>query len=248
MKKLAARLLILVVIGYALVNEAEKVLLTTNNHIASNTLLIMGASGGGTGVILNSSPITSEVLTNKHVCEAIKHMGTVINDSGQSFSIINFRESNIHDLCDIIVVGNLKGHVDLAPRPPYAYEEAIIAGHPRLMPTVINRGHFTHHTIINVQGEGKPLESQLVTAMISPGSSGSAVYNTSGELAGMVFAGAGEIGFAMIVPQEFIKVFLTEELYRLDVQVITPEVVDPVSSLIAGVLPPNRAPTQVPKK
>jgi hypothetical protein len=54
-------------------------------------------------------------------------------------------------------------------------------------------------------------EAQLVTATIQPGSSGSAVYNSRGEIAGLVFAGAGDLGYAIVVPYEFVANFLENE-------------------------------------
>jgi hypothetical protein len=58
----------------------------------------------------------------------------------------------------------------------------------------------------------KEYQAQLVTALISPGSSGSAVYNTDGEISGLVFAGSKPLGYAFIVPISFVRYFLTEEV------------------------------------
>jgi hypothetical protein len=51
----------------------------------------------------------------------------------------------------------------------------------------------------------------LVTATISPGSSGSAVYNSDMELSGVVFAGSGDLGYAWTVPYEYVRGFLLKE-------------------------------------
>ncbi len=224
MKKFVLRLLVAISFIYLFVDEVTSYINTSNGHIANNTLMIMGAQGGGTGVILDSQPTTSSLLTNKHVCEAIRHYGHVIKDSGEVFEILNFRESKVHDLCEIVVVGNLHGGVTLAPYSPASYDTAIVAGHPHLMPTVIMRGHFTNKTYINVGSSTNLLEVRALNILIGPGSSGSAVYNSDGQLAGMVFAGAGNIGFGYIVPYEYIAYFLNEEI-----RTVMPESVTPLS-------------------
>jgi hypothetical protein len=48
-----------------------------------------------------------------------------------------------------------------------------------------------------------------------PGSSGSAVFNDRGEIAGLVFAGRGELGYAFSVPQAFIYSFVNDEASTL---------------------------------
>jgi hypothetical protein len=55
-------------------------------------------------------------------------------------------------------------------------------------------------------------EAVLVTATIMPGSSGSAIYNSSKELSAVVFAGSGDIGYAFAVPYEYVRNFLNEEV------------------------------------
>jgi len=70
----------------------------------------------------------------------------------------------------------------------------------------------------------KSYESVLVTATIMPGSSGSGVYNSSGELAGVVFAGSKDFGYAWTVPYEQVLNFLYHEHQHLKVQHISQEI------------------------
>jgi hypothetical protein len=196
---------------------------TSNNHMASNSVTILGIGHGGSGVILYSTPIMSAVLTNRHICQAIAHRGNVISDTNEVFSILNYRVSLIHDLCQIFVAGDLNGGVDVATTPPLYYDEAIVVGHPHLMPTIITKGHFTHKMIVNITGILGEVETQGVSAIIAPGSSGSAVYNSDGDLSGLIFAGRSDIGFGLMVPYEYLKVFLDIELKTLEFQFIKPE-------------------------
>jgi hypothetical protein len=55
-------------------------------------------------------------------------------------------------------------------------------------------------------------ETQLVTGTILPGSSGSAVFNDKGEVAGVVFAGRSrEMSYAFIVPHAYVSDFVTNQ-------------------------------------
>ena len=59
---------------------------------------------------------------------------------------------------------------------------------------------------------GKPIikvfESRVFTGLISPGSSGSGIYNSSGELVNVVFAGRGNRSQAFSVPYNYVVNFL----------------------------------------
>ena len=207
---------------------------TSNQHFANNTVSVINNHGGGTGVILNSNPISSSVLTNKHVCQHIMYGGVVMDDGNTPYAILNFRMSNIHDLCQIWVSGDLHGHTNLAESAPRPYDTSVVVGHPLLLPTTITTGHFGQKVMITVSGGSAfPVEAQAVSNVISPGSSGSAVYNDKGELSGMVFAGSGMLSWGMIVPYEYVKLFLETELQGLDVQVITAPPI-PVFDPLAG--------------
>ncbi len=242
------KFLLKALLSVALILCSQSVFLRIKNtsltHIANNTLLIMGEHGGGTGVTLNSSTSLSQVLTNKHVCEVIRHKGYVQKDSGEVFQVLSFRQSSIHDLCEIDVAGDLKGGVSLASRSPASFDDAIIAGHPGLIPTIILSGHFSHKVAISVQGEPLPIEAQATDILISPGSSGSAVYNSDGDLAGLVFAGSGQVGFGFIVPYEYVYLFLMHELMDLSPQYITPAPPEPEFSIASR--SPNRVITHQP--
>jgi len=190
---------------------------------------------GGTGVILESSETESKVLTNGHVCRVVENGGVVVTDNGSQHSVTGYKRSQDHDLCIITVAADLGVNTQIASDAPEPYSTATISGHPSLLPTVVTTGHFSGHLIVDVLTEITPCteedlkkntlmciffggipkvtsyEAQLVTATIQPGSSGSAVYNSNGEIAGLVFAGSGELGYAVIVPYEFVANFVLSE-------------------------------------
>ncbi len=186
---------------------------------------------GGSGVIIKSLPNMSWVLTNKHVCQLIQNGGLVTTDQG-SYPVYSFQVYSRHDLCLIKVLANLHQNNRLAERSPELYSGVVIAGHPALLPTIITRGHFTSHMIIQLMIDTKKCdgsetgddsfmcaltgqkpvvqsyEAQPVTATIMAGSSGSGVFNNRGEISGLVFAGSEGLSYGFIVPYEYVKDFL----------------------------------------
>lgn len=215
----------------------------TNDLYASSVKITnTKANHGGTGIVLRSTPTGSLVLTNSHVCGVVEEGGLVTGRAGQ-FMVTKYKKSVSHDLCLITVAGDLEANTTIASEPPVLqYEKASISGHPGLMPNVITTGHFSGRDVIPImigikkctaedladeQKAGaciflgglpivKEYESILVTATIMPGSSGSGVYNSKGELAGVAFAGSGQLGYAWTVPYEAVINFLFHEAKTLN--------------------------------
>jgi hypothetical protein len=209
------------------------------NDMIASSVMITNTTGnsGGTGVILDSSPTKSTVLTNSHVCGVVEKGGLVSGQAG-TFLVTTYKRSQAHDICMITVDGDLGYKTKLASRPPTAYyENATIAGHPSLFPCVKTAGHFSGRKTIEVMvgakkcteddlkdpgkmmlclltggiPEVKRYDSTLVTATIMPGSSGSGVYNSNNELSGLAFAGSGSFGYAFTVPYEYLANFINNE-------------------------------------
>lgn len=239
MTKLMIRIsavLVLAGLGWYIINPSHSKPSLNDKAAASVKIVRSDERSGGTGVILESGEL-STVLTNNHVCEVVAAGGLVITDDGRKFLVYAYQQSNRHDLCLITVAANLGITTGVANNPPAVYSEATIAGHPSLLPTIITKGHFSGKTLGQIitgivpcteedfHGPNSILcmflggiptirtyEMQVVSATIKPGSSGSAVYNSDGQIAGLVFAGQGELGYAMIVPHEYVANFLNNEL------------------------------------
>lgn len=209
----------------------------------ANTVKVTNVEGnhGGTGIIVKSNNFGSWILTNSHVCGVVEDGGMVSGQNG-NFMVTGYKKSEQHDLCLIKVAGNLGGGARLAKEPPTPYyESALISGHPALYPNVKTYGHFSGRQPVTILTGMKPCtdedredpakglicalvggmpiikeyDSVLVTATIMPGSSGSAVYNSKMELAGVVFAGTSGIGYAWTVPYEYVRNFLLKEAKTL---------------------------------
>lgn len=206
----------------------------SNSEYARTSVSIVSPTlhAGGSGVILWSRASKSAILTNLHVCNLIQ-VGGVVQREGQSWPVMSYRVYTKHDLCVVTVAANLRVNTHVAEDPPDLYSNLVVAGHPALLPTIMSRGHFSSHKIIQMivdmipcdgteEGQdmmfcmfmgAKPIvqqfDSQPISALIMPGSSGSGVFNDKGEIAGLVFAGPGDgLGYGFIVPQEYIADFL----------------------------------------
>lgn len=204
---------------------------------AKTSVIITDANGnsGGSGVILRSNAVSSEILTNKHVCALAVNGGRVIKDD-HIYLVDAIKKYPYHDLCLVRVQSGLKVNTKVSLLPPASFSDAFISGHPNLLPHVLTTGNFSGYQIINlITGlkkcdENTPaayamycaffggipiiesFQSQLVTGTILPGSSGSGVFNEYGEISGLVFAGQGQgLGYAFIVPHEYVVDFLEIE-------------------------------------
>lgn len=213
------------------------------NDLYESSVKVTNTAGnhGGTGIVLRSSPTVSYVLTNSHVCGVVEKGGKVSGVNG-TFMVTGYKRSTHHDLCLIKVAGNLGANTVVAKRPPVLQRERVaISGHPHLMPNVISRGQYSGSMIVQIlvdikecteddmKDENKAVlcfflggipvvkeyQATVVSATIQPGNSGSGVYNSQGELSGVAFAGAGDFGYALVVPYEDMMQFLTKEIRQI---------------------------------
>lgn len=205
----------------------------SNADVAKTSVMITNEAknSGGSGVIVYSKTNSSYILTNKHICQLIQ-VGGVVSTETQSYPVYSYRVYTRHDLCLIRVLANLHINSPLAEKEPELYSPAVIVGHPALYPTMITRGHFSSHVTIKLvvgtkDCDGteddeemimcalfgkKPqlmsLEAQPTTATIMPGSSGSGVLNSKGEISALVFAGQQGLSYGFLVPYQYVHYFM----------------------------------------
>lgn len=221
-----------------------------DDKIASATVMItnMAGNSGGTGVVVESNTDSSAVLTNAHVCRLLKNGGKIIDSTGKTSLPSSYVLDKEHDLCLVSVRSKLPKAAKVSTAPPVPFDGAVISGHPSLLPTTVTNGHFGDKMVIQVFEGADPCtdediqdpqmgmvclffggiprikayQSQFVTATIMAGSSGSGVYNETGELVGLAFAGAGEIGYAHTVPYSYVVDFLNKSYNRDRAQDLVP--------------------------
>lgn len=219
-----------------MIGQAPKnlVLPKTDSEFAKVSVSIEASDrrAGGSGVILSSTRNESVILTNKHVCDIVKSGGKVIHEKTE-YSVQEVKPYLKHDLCLVKIFHSFGLNVRLAQESPKLYTGATIVGHPNLMPTVVTHGHFSGHDNIQIVVGFRPctpkdvetyglfclfmggvpvvksFETQVVSATILPGSSGSPVFNSKGELTGLAFASRSrELSYAYIVPYEYLYDFM----------------------------------------
>lgn len=198
-------------------------------------IMSIDENSGGTGSILESGPSGSLLLTNKHVCKLVESGGGVVEAPDHTKHLIEaFKEDIGHDLCLVKIPDNLGISLSITSRIPAMGDNAIVVGHPLLLPTIVSHGHFSEHMIIPIQEDSRPCtkeemdnqntqfqcllmgsmpiytmrEGQLISDTIMPGSSGSPVFNTKGEIAGVVFAGSQGLSYGIVVPLESLRTFM----------------------------------------
>lgn len=221
-------------IGYGHSNRHMKIPATVSEYAKVSVMITNeDMNSGGTGVIIDSHPGYSRILTNKHVCELIQVGGKVISDNGTEYPINGFQVYKKHDLCLINVLKDLNVQVKIAKQAPEVYSPSIVVGHPALLPSIITVGHFSQIRMVQIAvgyqpcdgsetgatglscifNGGKPLivqyQAQVTSSTIMPGSSGSGVFNEHGELAGLIFAGSPGLSYGMLVPWEYVNDFLS---------------------------------------
>jgi hypothetical protein len=234
MKKLLIGLMLLGTVGCTRPSEFIPTATVKITNMAENS--------GGSGTVVNSTETLSMILTNRHVCKVVEHGGLVHLLDGRKLSVTAFKMSNRHDLCAIFVSAHAGPSASVSRTAPLRFDHATTSGHPHLLPVIITRGHFSdklHVKIIMglrdcteaeksnpntgficaligklpVVGE---FESIVVSTTIQPGSSGSGIYGEENQISAVVFAGSGELGYALAVPHEYVYNFLFKELDNLN--------------------------------
>lgn len=209
-----------------------------SNSPRANTVMITTLKGnsGGTGVVIDSSPTKSYVLTNRHVCKLAQHMAVVHSPLGGDVPVVSYQVYERHDLCMIVVYANLHAYSTISETAPRDGDKVMVSGHPHLLPRSETFGALSGKHIIPVMEGQRPCteedardpklapfciffgslpvvhnyESVSTSAFISPGNSGSQVVNADNKIVGLVFAGSGDPGWGELVPYEYIVDFISE--------------------------------------
>lgn len=187
---------------------------------------------GGTGSIFRSYSNASHILTNEHVCDLTVNGGYVVKD-GRRYLVTHYKKFALHDLCLVRIAKGFGISLEVAPSLEKVPNVVYVSGHPNLLPHIVTKGHLTDRMEIDLLKEVRPctkedmvenarecfffggipiietVDSQVISNLIKPGNSGSAVFNTKGEVIGLVFAGAGrDFSYGFIVPQIYLYYFL----------------------------------------
>lgn len=208
---------------------------STRPNLVSSIVKVTNISGdsGGTGFV-TASEGKSVIVTNDHVCEVEQGgMVRIEDDAGRPYMKNILKRSGTRDLC--VIEGIDAPILNLAKRAPVRFERIQIVGHPLLKPTAPSHGVVTGKMLAtflsqaNADGSCNAGEEKVqvetlfgalsactkteelgtTTAPISPGNSGSPVFNLEGEIVGVVNS-AGADSAAMFVPLNYLRDILGE--------------------------------------
>lgn len=199
--------------------------------------LIAQRGGSGSGVILRSTRRGSIIMTNMHVCKPLQMDKGFIIHNNRRVAITHYKISKMHDICVVRVAQNLGVKTKIAKRSPRKFETLYSAGHPNGQPLTIVNGTMSNRITIRImygyipceptdrsmdcmfygsKQDVRDMDSQYVSSLGAPGSSGSGVFNHRGELVGLIFAGLGRsISYNYNVPYEYLIDFIEDEQKEL---------------------------------
>ena len=182
------------------------------NSMKYNVVKVLDGNlkSGGTGFHITSKGKTY-ILTNSHVCGKKKYV--VIKNKYMNYYIKKVLAiSKKHDLCLIEPV--LKRGIVLGSYPSIG-DNVYTIGFPGLNGLRLEEGHLTGWDNINICTQSsfflcmkfETYYSTWLSIVVIPGSSGSPVLNSSGDLIAVIFA-TGQKRFSYAVPLSYIESFL----------------------------------------
>lgn len=195
---------------------------------------------GGTGFHVKAPSGKTYIMTNKHVCQlkdskGIVYVKTETSDKAMPKRVIEqYKE---HDLCLVEPIEGVKG-IKVSSGLE-ARDSVYVLGHPGLRALTLSKGNYISDDIIQIASyntkkedcEGKFIDlsedifaamfgvnsacivshqTNAVTAVIYPGSSGSPAVNFYGNLVGVIFAGSNANTDGHMVPLSFVEDFLEQ--------------------------------------
>jgi len=186
-------------------------------------------NGSGFSVHYNKKENASYILTNHHVCDVKSYMFlTYIKttdpiphtdvDRSRDLEIVAVDPNN--DLCLLKASNDKIPPVTFKPSEKMQpWDEIYTIGAPRGVFPILTEGRFSGYIDRSKIGMGMPPYGQdflLISGIIMGGQSGSPVYDNSGKVVGIIFAGFGSketTGYGgLAIPSETIVRFLSRTL------------------------------------
>jgi len=161
---------------------------------------------GGTG--FNVSP-DGLIITNRHVVQDAR--AVIISFPGHGvFQVTEWTEHSEVDLAAAKIDGEDLPAVSLSSKePPNSGEEVFVIGNPLGFSRIAARGKIEGYRYFNSERNERTME---VAAPIHPGSSGSPVFDSQGDVVGVVFAtfmeSEGDESRGLCVPLDRLRAFV----------------------------------------
>jgi len=170
----------------------------------------------GSGVVIKSNEFGSLILTAKHVCDgALRlipdtsefryiHFHLVRNNSFVSRKyygqIVKYAINT--DLCLIHTISMSLSTARISKKPIYVGNVLYNYGNPLPIYGLLTKGKFLQHDWSD------QMMQYLISNKVAPGSSGSGIFNTDGELVGIVVMVENDTEYGLAVPLAQIRLFL----------------------------------------
>ena len=162
----------------------------------------------GSGFILDSHTI----VTNRHVVEDSGVLEVTLSD-GTDVTVTSSVYATNLDFALLTIEEELVPTVILADHEPRSGNPISIIGYPEGDALVVSEGLVDHKTTDEIDhGE----DVYATTAEAAPGSSGSAVYSSEGEVVGVLYAGNDETNTSLIIPVGLLRDFLDDPSTHAD--------------------------------
>jgi S1-C subfamily serine protease len=188
---------------------------------------------GGTGFAVVAPSGAVYTLTNAHICALAENNKLMAHkEDGTEILIKVLEVSPEADMCLAEAVPGVPGLLLAHSLKPH--QLVIALGHPLLLPLVFNYGYVIGEETVEVADEGDKdcsgpakhkesvptflgvedicVVSRLATntsTVIYPGNSGSPMLDSSGDVAGIYFAGSSRTNWGSAVPLRQVKAFLS---------------------------------------
>lgn len=180
------------------------------------TLALVQKGYSATGFSIAATDVVSFILTNKHVCDMGPNANyTLTLQSGGKVSATFIRIDPFADIC-LLKANGIIPPLTLAKQNASQGDRVMTIGAPDgaypLMGDGMVSGYYNTHMKNDIDEDGSfevHFRSQVMSAPVYPGSSGSPVLDVNGEVVGIVFAVRNEKEhIAFIVPVSEVWRFL----------------------------------------
>ncbi len=205
MRKKISKALGVIGLGLLLLHNPIRNFFESPAHkIIKNTVEVIGDYGLGSGTIIKSDDNGSLILTNKHVCAINKEpimlqgvvelMGLPVLTTYLPFKVVIEGQPPVEgivveaaqnvDLC-IISVASLRNHstVNFASKQGRVGDKIMTAGYSLGFPLIVSEGFLATQELAD------NAMFQFASLLSYPGSSGSGVFNSDGDLVGVIAIG-----------------------------------------------------------
>jgi S1-C subfamily serine protease len=161
----------------------------------------------GSGFILDEHTI----VTNKHVVSDYTELEVLLSD-GTDISVTSASVATIGDLALLTTVESLSPAVTLRSNPTVG-EDITVVGYPEGLELTVTEGEVRGIVEDNLDNAEYIFAT---SAMVKPGSSGSAAFDNKGEVVGVMYAADEETGESYLIPVSILWDVIYYEKFRTE--------------------------------